>query len=207
MKIRLLILIAMLAACTKTDPILPGARVPVFAADVLKIESGAPGNIGADLTPAPCDYRIDGENQIWRGGARIFAGISTESEVAVNKKVVCSGKHIYAGLSTGELVKVDAATRNLAWAADIFAERNPTGGDPFLDIVAAPVVNGGFVYAGGFGGAFCKLRDSDGGKVWCLPIAVAAITRATENYIFVKTTDGRELAVSINGKAYLLNND
>jgi outer membrane protein assembly factor BamB len=203
-----LILLFSLSACSKTDPILPGTRTPVFAEEKLKIEKGAPENIGADLAPAPCEYTIDGANQIWRGKARIFAGLATDAEIKTQKRVVCGpnagggGGSVYAGLSTGEVVKVNTATRELEWTADVFADRLPTGGNPFLDIVAAPVLNGGFVYAGGLGGAFCKINDKTGKKVWCLPISVSEITRSTENYNFVKTTSGEDFAIGTDGKAY-----
>ncbi|MDR2268966.1 MAG: PQQ-like beta-propeller repeat protein [Rickettsiales bacterium] len=188
-----------------------GTRIPIFKRAEMVILNKKIDDIGQPLAPAgdkddksssACDYTIDSSNQIWRQGRRIFAGLPTVSEIRISKKVICNGGFVYAGLSTGELVKVDAATRELAWTADIFAENLPTGGAPFLDVTAAPVYNGGFVYAGGLGGAFCKLRDSDGKKIWCLPVAVQEIIASTQKFNWILTTDGEVLAVSTDGKIY-----
>jgi hypothetical protein len=191
-----------IASCSKTDPVLPGAREPVFAAGEIVVLNKEIENAGARIEPEKCEYTLDGANRIWKGKQRIFAGLPTESEIAADKKVACRGKYIYAGLSTGELVKVDADSRDLIWTADIFRPNAPTGGSPFLDIIAPPVLAGGFVYAGGLGGAFCKLRDKDGSKIWCLPISVQNIALSTENFNFVLTSDGEILAVSTGGKVY-----
>jgi outer membrane protein assembly factor BamB len=198
----MLLLLALAAACSKSDPILPGDRSPVFKKDDIVVLDKKIDDPGALLSPEKCDYVLDGNNMIWKGEARIFAGLPTESEIRTPKTAACRGDFVYAGLSTGELVKVNAKTRDLEWTADIFAERAPTGAPPFLDIIAAPVLNGGYVYAGGLGGEFCKARDSDGAKIWCLPVGVQEILRSTKNFNFILTTDGDLLAVSADGKVY-----
>jgi outer membrane protein assembly factor BamB len=193
---------ALLVGCETSDPILPGARKPVFARDELVVLDKKIGDAGVPLVPEKCDFTIDGNNMIWKNGVRIFAGLPTESEIKTDKKTACHGDFVYAGLSTGELVKVNAKTRDLEWTADIFAERAPTGATPFLDIIATPVYNGGFIYAGGLGGAFCKIRDKDGEKIWCRPIAVQEITASTKKFNFVKSADGREFVISTDGAVY-----
>jgi outer membrane protein assembly factor BamB len=161
-----------------------------------------PADIGPDVVPEECGFVIDGNNQIWSGSRRVFAGLATESEIKVEKRVVCHGGFVYAGLSTGELVKARASDGELMWTADIFTGHAPAGGSPFLDIIAAPVYSGGFVYAGGLGGAFCKIRDKDGSKAWCLPVGVQEIVKQTKNFSFILTTGNELLAVSADGKVY-----
>jgi outer membrane protein assembly factor BamB len=200
---RLLLPVLLLPACSKPDPILEGVRTPVFAKDEIKVLNKKPTDIGADITPEKCDFTIDGNNQIWRDGARIFAGLPTESEIKVEKKAACRGEYVYAGLSTGELVKVDSETRDLEWTADIFAGHVPTGGAPFLDIIATPVHDGEYVYAGGLGNAFCKIKDSDGSKAWCLPVGVREILKSTKKFHFVLTADDEVMAVSADGRVYM----
>jgi len=192
-----------LAACGGSkDPVLPGDRAPIFKSGDLKVLDKDPGDLGAALESEKCDYRIDGANMIWSGGERIFAGLPTESEIAVNKDVICRRNFIYAGLSTGELVKVNAKTRRMEWAADIFAARLPTGGYPFMDIIAAPIYNKGFVYAGGLGGAFCKVRDSDGKKIWCIPISVQSTICATEKFNVIRSASGETFVIDTGGRIY-----
>ena len=199
---KIVICYLLLAGCTKTDPILEGRRVPVFEDNRVEISDEKITSLGEALPEVSCDFTIDGNNQIWRGGRRIFAGLPTMAKIDVPRKVVCNGKYVYAGLSTGELVKVNKDSRNLEWTADIFMPHIPTGGSPFLDITAAPVWSDGFIYAGGLGGAFCKIRDKDGAKMWCLPISVEDIVKSTRTFNVVRTTDGEALAVSTDGKAY-----
>ena len=199
---RLIFLFLIVAACSKSDPILEGVREPIFGQNNITVSDEKIENLGAELIPEKCDFVIDSDNRIWKGETRIFAGLPTEAKIKTDKKVVCKGKYIYAGLSTGELVKVNAETRNLEWTADIFAAHMPTENAIFLDIVAAPVYNNGFVYAGGLGHALCKIRDRDGKKEWCLPISVQAILKSTSNFNIVETTDGRKLAIGTDGKVY-----
>jgi outer membrane protein assembly factor BamB len=195
-------ILLLLGACAKTDPILPGHRVPVFKQDELQISKEKIDNLGSPLSQTDCKYTVDSNNQIWLGKKRIFAGLPTESKIDSPKKATCHNEYVYAGLSTGELVKIDTETRDMAWTVDIFAEYIPTGGDPFFDILAQPVYNNGFVYAGGLGNAFCKIKDSDGKKVWCVPISVSEIITSTDKFNVVRDTNGKQLAVSNDGKVY-----
>ena len=193
-----------LFACSTPDPILEGTRTPVFKSDQLKISGRVLGaDLGAELEPKKCgDIRIDSENRIWKGGVKIFSGLPTESKFNIEKQAACNGMSVYAGLSTGELIKVNHSARNLEWTADIFDERTPTKNGIFLDIIAPPVYDAGFIYAGGLGGLFCKVRDADGAKVWCLPIAVESLKKSTAKYIVVRSADGKAYAVAKNGKIF-----
>lgn len=201
----LILLPLVLIACAKSDPILEGDRVPIFRSDALTIDPNAPKDFGKLIDPEKCDFTIDANNQIWRGAGetkrRVFAGFPTESHIESNRRPACGGKFVYAGLSTGELVKVNALTRNVEWTADIFADNAPTTASAFLDLTATPVYFGGHIYAGGLGGAFCKVRDKDGSKAWCVPILATDIICATDKFIIVETP-GKTLAVSLDGKAF-----
>ncbi|MDR2769846.1 MAG: hypothetical protein LBB08_00165 [Rickettsiales bacterium] len=204
MKIKCAVFLVAMAACGKSDPILPGVREPVFKGHELAISGKKHvSDLGDPITTEQCNCRIDEKNQIFCGKKRIFRGFATESVVSTpnGKKPLCSGGFVYGGLSTGELVKV-SPSGYVEWAADIFSEFAPTGGAPFLDIVARPAAIGGFIYAGGLGDAFCKLRDKDGEKIWCLRISVQSI-RINRNFIVVEAADGKVYAVSAdNGRTY-----
>ena len=194
-------LLTILWSCEKHDPILSGIRTPIFNNEQVQLIKDRV-SIGDPIKPEPCEYTINSDNTIWKDGSRIFAGLPTSSDFKVDKKVICHDDFIYAGLSTGELIKVDAKTRKPEWIANIFSDKIVTGGTPFLDIIATPVYNNGFIYAGGLGDAFCKVRDSDGKKVWCLPISVQNILITTKNFNVLKTADEQTIAVSNDGKAY-----
>ena len=202
MKNRLLFALLFLGACSTPDPILEGDRSPIFKQDALVVLDEKVLDLGNVLTPTNCEYAVDANNRIWHGNVRIFSGLPTEAKIKVDKKTACNGKNVYAGLSTGELVKVNATSREMAWAVDIFQPFSPTKNAMFLDIIATPVYHAGFVYAGGLGNQFCKVRDSDGKKIWCLPVAVVAIVKSTDKFHVIKSADGAMYAVSTDGRVY-----
>ncbi|MDR2412869.1 MAG: PQQ-like beta-propeller repeat protein [Rickettsiales bacterium] len=168
-----LILIAVLGACSKQDPILPGARESIF-------DEQAPVAAGAMIANLPetafapknaeCSYIQDSSNSIFRDGKKIFGGFPTSNSVKSEQKPVCDGGFVYAGLTTGELVKINPKTREIAWIADIFKTSSMTGGSSALDITAPIVIKDKNVYVGGLGDIFCKLNKSSGAKIWCANI-------------------------------------
>lgn len=194
---------AALCACDKHDPILPGERVGIFATDDVRVLNtpvpGAPENV-TEYEPGDCPYKLDNQNTIWNGDKKIFAGFPTNNYVRGEKNPVCDGGFVYAGLSTGELVKVNAKTRQIAWIADVYRQSNMTGGASVLDIIAPIQIHGKYVYAGGLGGAFCKISVATGNTAWCAwfgvehPFIIAndvAYVLDTDNYLnAVRLRDG-----------------
>ncbi|MDR1696667.1 MAG: PQQ-like beta-propeller repeat protein, partial [Rickettsiales bacterium] len=145
---------------------------------------------------ADCPYTIDDQNTILSGNRKIFSGFATTDQVGGDHKPVCSGGFVYAGLSTGELVKVNPNSRNIEWIADIYRASNMTGGAKLTDIVAPIVINGGYVYAAGLGDAFCKIRASNGARQWCLDIGVGVPFLIVDNFAFVVATNNYMYAIN-----------
>ncbi len=183
--IAIFVCMAAIVACDKHDPILPGTRSDIFdTMDIRVLNTNVPNlpdNIDAS-EPEPCPYSRDEKNTIWNGDKKIYAGFPTTNFVRGASAPVCSGKYIYTGLSTGELVKINPVTRSLVWSADIYRTNNMTGGASLVDIVASPIVRGNYVYVGGMGDALCKLNANNGNKIWCDNISI------TNNFIFVSDT-------------------
>lgn len=182
-----------LAACAKHDPILPGERTAIF-------DTGAPVVLGlavenlpaaANIVPdVECPYRQDSSNVVWHGDKKIFSGFPTNNSVKSTARPVCDGKYVYAGLTTGELVKINPKNRQIMWIADIYRGSNMTGGASVLDIVAPIVIDGGDVYVGGLGDAFCRINATGGTKKWCAHIATANAFVIAGDAIFVAGADG-----------------
>ena len=196
-----------LFACSSKDPILPGERHAVFnTGRVTILDRPVPESALAEIrqdAPRKNEYRQDHNNLIWRessaGPVRIFSGFPTPAHVRGERRPTVTDTAVFAGLSTGEVVKVNRATRNLEWVADVFRASAMTGGSSILDIVAPViVVEDRFVYAGGLGNAFCKLNASSGVRIWCADIAtgVPFVVRAGVSY--VAGTDGYLYAVDNN---------
>lgn len=199
-KIALLVIVALLGACDKHDPILPGVRSPIFATSSVKVLNREISDIPESVfvfDNSKCVYSQDSENVIWNGKRKVFSGFSTPNSVASNQQPVCVGAHIYAGLTTGELVKIKPGTRQIVWIADIYRASNLTGGASLVDIVAPIVPYKNHVYAGGLGDAFCKVSMSGGVKSWCLDIGVGIPFVIAGNYAFVVATDNNLYAVSL----------
>lgn len=187
-----------LAACSKHDPILPGVRSAIFATDAPTVLNQ---NV-SDLPDAPithdavaCPYTQDATNTIKRGDRKIFSGFPVPNSVRSTQTPVCSGKYVYAGLTTGELIKIDTTTRQVAWVADIFRPSNMTGGASVVDIVAPIVVSGPDVYVGGLGDAFCRINATSGAKKWCANVGTAYSFVMTTPAIFVVGTDNNLYAL------------
>ncbi|MCL1891904.1 MAG: PQQ-binding-like beta-propeller repeat protein [Alphaproteobacteria bacterium] len=175
----------LLFACSKPDPILPGLRTPVFDGGAVMQEKGPiPEDILSDgfarikITEPQTGFEQNLNNEIFEVSdsgekRKIFAGFPTTEKINVPRTPVFYKNFVYAGLTTGELVKVNPKTRELAWIADIFFESDMLGGGSVLDIVAPVVIDEDRLFAGGMGGEFCRLNMANGHKIWCAHINVA----------------------------------
>ncbi len=193
-----------LVACDKHDPILPGVRDDIFSTKTLNILNtpvpNAPENI-VQTESVDCPYTQNADNTVWDGTRKIFSGFATGNSVAGTRNPVCNGKYVYAGLSTGELVKINPRTREMVWVADIYRRSNMTGGASVLDIIAPIQIHGKYVYAGGLGDAFCKILDSTGIPVWCADIGVEKPFIITDNGAYVLDTEKNLNAVRLSDGA------
>lgn len=194
-----------LGACSKHDPILPGTRSAIFATNAPVVLNQSitdlPATTVADDADANCPYTQDASNVIKNGDRKIFSGFPTPNSVHSNMRPVCSGKYVYAGLTTGEVVKVDTKTRNIVWIADVFRPSNMTGGASVVDIVAPIMLHNGTVYAGGLGDAFCAINATSGAKKWCTYIGTAHPFVITNVAAFVVGTDNNLYAVRMRDGA------
>ena len=194
-----------LCACDKHDPILPGERINIFATDRVRVLNtsvpDAPENID-EKQIAECPYTQDTKNTVWDGDKKIFAGFATSNYVVGDKKPVCNDDFVYAGLSTGELVKVNPKNRQIAWIADIYRQSNMTGGASVLDIIAPIQFNGKYVYAGGLGGAFCKISDETGMTAWCADIGVEYPFIIANDVAYVLDTDNNLDAIRLRDGSF-----
>ena len=184
--------LVLLAACAEHDPILPGVRTPVFGGDEFKMLDTNVPNLGDEIvTPAPqdCPYTQDSENISWDGERKIFSGFPIKNSVASAQTPVCDNGYVYAGLTTGELVKINPKNRKIMWIADIFRTSNMTGGASILDIIAPIVVRKNDVYVGGLGDAFCRISATSGDIKWCDWIGTAMPFIISDNVAFVMGTD------------------
>ena len=204
-KITISLLLVVLTACSKPDPILPGTRNSIFYTNDIQVlnkpASGLPENIKTD--EQTCNYTQDNSNVIWDGKKKIFSGFPSANFVAADKKPTCSGKFVYVGLTTGEVVKINPKTKEIAWVADVFRTSNMTGGSSILDIVAPIAVHGGYAYAAGLGDAFCKLSENTGDKKWCIDIGTANKFVIAGDFAFLVGTDNNLYAINIkDGSVY-----
>ncbi len=190
-----------LSACDKHDPILPGARNAIFDTKQVNV-------LSRDITDVPatafvfdnsaCQYSQDASNVIWDGERRVFSGFPTSNSVKSNQRPSCSGNYVYAGLTTGEVVKIAPKSRQIIWVADVYRASNLTGGAPMVDIIAPIIPRAQDVYAAGLGDAFCKLSAQTGAKKWCIDIGTAVPFVLAGNYAFVVATDDYLYAIETN---------
>lgn len=195
-----------LSACGKRDPILSGVRMPIFGGSQIKVLDKEITDIPTNshtVDNSSCKYTQDSKNVIWDGSRKVFSGFATNNTVSGTRTPICSGKYLYAGLSTGELVKINPTTRAISWVADIYRSSNLTGGASMVDIVAPIVPYGDSVYVGSLGDAFCRVDSTSGEKRWCIDMSVGVPFVLAGNYAFVVSMDGNLNAVSLkNGDIF-----
>lgn len=188
----------LLAACSEKDPILPGTRTSIFNDDNLNVLNTNVPNLPDEITNLDtndCPYTQDSSNVIWSGDKKIFSGFPTSNSVKSSQKPVCDNGYVYAGLTTGELVKINPTNKKILWIADIYRTSNMTGGASILDIIAPIKVVGNYVYVGGLGDAYCKINAYSGAKKWCDTISVSVPFIVTEKVSFVVATDNNLYAI------------
>lgn len=190
-----------LGACDKHDPILPGIRTAIFDTTRLEIKNQTITDIPTETFIADnsnCPYTQDTSNVIWDGTRKIFSGFPTNNTVKSNMHPVCDGKYLYAGLTTGELIKLNPKNRQIVWIADIYRASNMTGGASMVDIVVPPLLHGNAVYAGSLGNAFCRINAISGDKVWCIELSVSTPFIIAGKYAFVVADDDNLYATSLD---------
>ena len=69
-------------------------------------------------------------------------------------------------MSTGEAIKLNVKTSRPVWTTDVYRANNLTGGASMVDIIAHVGLDGKYLYVGGLGDAFCKLKSENGNRVW-----------------------------------------
>ena len=202
-----LICVLSVFGCSKHDPILPGVRYDIFDSGDIKITNTEIPDLSENIKniygDEKCDYRQDKTNTIWRGDKKIYSGLAGNSVVVSNQSPICVGNYLYTGLSSGEVVKINASNKRLIWTTDVYRENDFMGGVSVVDIIAHVGFDGGYVYAGGLGDAFCKINASNGNKVWCLKISVPVDFIMVDNVAFVVGSDNNLYAINTkNGDVY-----
>ncbi len=197
---------SVLSACDKADPILPGVRTSIFPLNEIQYTDKKItkiSNTAYSAKPQDCPYTQDSKNAIYKGKTKIYTGFATSDFVKSNQKPVCDNGFVFAGLSTGELVKINPNTKQVEWSADIYSNTNMTGGSSILDITAPLVIKGNFIYVAGLGDAYCKISKSTGNKSWCVPISSGTQFILVDNIAFIMDTENILYAIDTStGDAY-----
>lgn len=196
-----------ISACSKRDPILPGVRNDIFDANDIVVQNKEIAELSDTTTnifgDANCEYTQDLNNTIRSGDKKIWSGFATNSAVKSKQTPICDEQHIYTGLSTGEVIKINKTTKRPVWVTDVFRANNLTGGASVVDIIARVGIDGKYVYAGGLGDAFCKLNATNGDKVWCLNISVPVDFIMVDDFMFIVDVDNNLYAINKqNGDIY-----
>lgn len=197
----LFLLIFTLSACSKSDPILPGMRTPVFDTSS---KSAMLGNISKNIVingfnriknpEQQKKYKQNLNNEIFEELAdgkkrKIFSGFPTDVKIDIPRTPLFYKNFVYAGLTTGELVKINPKTRNIEWVVDIYKSIDMLSVNSVLDIVAPLVIDEGRLFVGGVGRAFCQVNISNGDKKWCADISVVTPFLIAGDLAFVVGTD------------------
>lgn len=201
-----------LSACDKHDPILPGVRTAIFdSSDGMNILNTSVPDL-PDTAPVrdakKCEFTIDGTNTIRDANdKKVFVGFPSSNYIDVKTYPVCDDNYVYAGLNTGNVVKIAPKSRRVIWMVDVYAESNMMGGAANVDIIAPIVLDGEYLYAGGVGNAFCKIKSSNGSKKWCNSIGTRFPFIVLKNVAYITGTDDALYAVRLTDGAVYWRNE
>jgi len=188
-----------MAGCDKKDPILPGVRVPVFHNNLEMKESKATaaelmGKEKGNRTKGEAEqlYEMSENNILTRksDGRVILRGFPTATKAGPAAEPIVSGNFIYAGLSTGEVLKIRRANGEIIWTVDLGGRSLLTGGSLLSDI-SVMKLDGNFLYVSGVGGTFGKLRSTTGEAVWVSGVGTMNEIFISGNLIAFVDLDGR----------------
>ncbi|MDR2685430.1 MAG: PQQ-like beta-propeller repeat protein [Rickettsiales bacterium] len=207
-KYLILILCIVVMGCDKKDPILPGVRIPIFDSGIKVSESKASVKelIGKSDVPAAGVVRastliaslihMSEDNIITRDFDKhiIFSGFPTATKTGPAIQPVIAGDYLYAGLSTGEILKIHTASGHVVWSIDLSSRTILTGGSPVADVSALRVL-GNFVYASTYGGIIAKISAEDGRVIWAAPFGTKRPIFVLGNLVAVVALDGRVVAL------------
>ena len=195
---------AVLGACDKHDPILPGVRTAIFDTGNSQniLNTSVPMTDDAPITNADeCNYTVDNTNTIRDGERKVFVGYPASNSMDIEIKPLCDDGYVYAGLHTGSVIKIAPKNRRIMWMADVYSESNMMGGAATVDIVAPLVMDGSYIYVGGMGDAFCKINKDNGNKKWCTSIGTRYPFIVLKNVAYVLGLDKYLYAVRLSDGA------
>ena len=180
--------------CDKHDPILPGVRTAIFdngtAQNILNQDVPSLSDLEPKHDVSECPYTIDNTNTVRDVDRnKIFVGFPAPNSMDIETHPVCDGRYVYAGLNTGNVVKIAPSNRRVIWMADVYSESNMIGGATTVDIVAPLVIDGSYIYVGGMGDAFCKINIANGNKKWCARIGTRHPFITFEHVLYVVGLD------------------
>ncbi|MDR0967459.1 MAG: PQQ-like beta-propeller repeat protein [Rickettsiales bacterium] len=207
----LLVMIAV-SACSSSDPILPGARTPVFDSVGVETIGDIPMSEFANakiITPEITDKFVQTlDNEVFEKkdgnpDRKIFAGFATNEKIDTPRYPVFYKNFVYAALTTGEVAKINPRNRQILWIADVYKNSNMLGGSRLVDITAMPIANNNLLFVGGLGGEFCALNIQNGNKKWCANLSTDKNFVLLNDIVFVNSVDKILYALNAkNGKIY-----
>lgn len=101
---------------------------------------------------------------------------------------------VVAGFGSGELAALRADTGRLAWSDGLGGARGRSAVADLLSIRAAPVIQGGRVYAIGMGGLAVAIDLPSGRRLWERQIAGQDSPSVAGDWVFVVSTDQEIMA-------------
>ena len=187
--------------CSKRDPILPGERHAIFYITDVDVTNKTVPTLSKDAKNIygneVCDFTQDATNTIWKDDKKVFKGFATDDSVKSNQKPICVDNFVYTGFSNGEILKLNTINNRVVWMADVYKKNTLTGGSNIVDVVARVGVDKNFVYAGGLGDAFCKIKNLNGDRVWCVDISVPVDFILVDDFAFVVGADNNLYAIDV----------
>lgn len=124
-----------------------------------------------------------------------YRGVPQQASLIANPSAAIDGDIIVVPYATGELVALKSANGDAAWTETLTKTRAMAATGTFAD-AARPVIDGGVVFAVGYGGRMVAKQLRTGTTLWSLNVASTQPPAVGGDAVFVVDSGGQLMAVN-----------
>jgi outer membrane protein assembly factor BamB len=120
---------------------------------------------------------------------------------------VVTDSAIYAGFANGRLMAFNPSNGLILWEQRMAMPKGRSELDRMVDIHASPLLKDGIVYVGTYQGRIAALARGTGSNVWGLDGSTTESLAASEDKLFVSSSDGKVIAYNLTSGEVVWQNE
>lgn len=120
---------------------------------------------------------------------------------------VVTDSAIYAGFSNGRLMAFNPENGLILWEQRMAMPKGRSELDRMVDIHASPLLKDGILYVGTYQGRIAAVSRGTGGSVWGQDGSTSETLAASDDKLFVSSSDGKVIAYSLTSGEQVWQNE